>query len=229
MRLKFAIAGFLTLAMVNAPVLAEDEGASISGNVSFVSDYSFRGVSQTGLLPAVQGGFDYESESGFSFGTWASNVNYGDGTSQELDLYFGFSTELTEGTSLGVTVIQFEYPGEGENYDYQEIAASLDFSSISLGFVYSPAYLGVDDAHFTYLSAGYSTSLGESASLDLSIGLSDVDQDDFFGSENSYIDYSVGVSAPFYGVDVGVAIVGTDLDSGPESDARLILSIGKSL
>ena len=228
MRFKQVLSALSVLLLVGTATFAEED-SGFSGNVSLVSDYSFRGVSQTGLLPAVQGGFDYETEGGFSFGTWASNVNYGDGTSQELDFYVGYSTALTDSTSLGFTAIQLEYPGEGEYYDYQEFAASLDMSSFSLGFVYSPNYVGVDDLQFTYLSAGYSASLGESGSLDLSVGLNNFDNDEFLDGDSSYIDYSIGVSAPFQGIDVGVAVVGTDLDAGSDSDGRLILSLSKSL
>jgi hypothetical protein len=39
-----------------------------------VSDYIFRGISQTQRQPAIQGGFDYSHASGFYVGTWASNV-----------------------------------------------------------------------------------------------------------------------------------------------------------
>ena len=38
---------------------ATQASAEISGNVSIVSDYSFRGISQTGEKGAIQGGFDY--------------------------------------------------------------------------------------------------------------------------------------------------------------------------
>jgi len=45
---------------------------------------------------AVQGGLDYEHASGFYAGGWGSNVDFGDGTSYELDLYAGFSGSVEE-------------------------------------------------------------------------------------------------------------------------------------
>ena len=84
-------------------------GAEYSANVTLTSDYSFRGYSQTLRDPAIQGGFDVAFDSGFSVGTWASNVNFGE-TSMEWDLYVGWSKELREGVSLDVTAIYFDYP-----------------------------------------------------------------------------------------------------------------------
>ena len=206
--------------------LNAEEGDGFSANLTIASDYSFRGISQTGMLPAIQGGFDYVLDNGFSFGTWASNVNYGDNTSQELDLYFGYSQELNESATLGFTFVQYEYPGEGENYDYQEMQASLDLGSINLGVVYSPNYLGADDVAFTYLSAGFSRTLGEDVSFSASIGLNNADEV-IIGEEDSYFDFSVGVSAPFKGIDVGFQVVGTDTEEDA-GEARLIFSLGKT-
>lgn len=229
MRTKSVIAGIVAAALACTGVFAQDDdGGGFSGNVTLASDYSFRGVSQTGLLPAIQGGVDYDLGNGFSFGTWASNVNYDDGTSQELDLYVGFSTELNDSTSMSFTMIQLEYPGEGEGYDYQEYAASLDMNDLSLGFVYSPSYVGVDDWSFTYISVGYGTTLGENVSFSAAIGLSSADEIGNDG-DDSYVDYSVGFSVPVSGLDLGLTVVGTNLEDIDAAEGRLVFSIGKAL
>ncbi|MDD3529832.1 MAG: TorF family putative porin, partial [Gallionellaceae bacterium] len=64
-----ALCGLSTLSL---PVLAEDGPHSITGNLAFVSDYAFRGISQTDEDPAIQGGFDYAHASGFYLGVWGS-------------------------------------------------------------------------------------------------------------------------------------------------------------
>lgn len=46
----------------------------ITGNLGLVSDYRFRGISQTATRPAIQGGFDYAHASGIYAGTWASKL-----------------------------------------------------------------------------------------------------------------------------------------------------------
>ena len=121
----------LLKALAAAGVLAASgaTGAEYSANVTLASDYSFRGWSQTLRDPAIQGGFDVGFESGFSVGTWASTVNFGDtvgateprgGTSMEWDLYVGWSKELSEGLTLDLTAIYFDYPNERDALNYQE-------------------------------------------------------------------------------------------------------------
>jgi uncharacterized protein (TIGR02001 family) len=50
--------------------------AEISANVTLATDYTFRGISQTGERGALQGGFDWAGESGIYTGIWASNVDF---------------------------------------------------------------------------------------------------------------------------------------------------------
>ena len=52
--------------------------SAVSANVSFTSDYIWRGMTQSDG-PAIQGGFDYANDSGFYAGIWGSNVNFNDG------------------------------------------------------------------------------------------------------------------------------------------------------
>ena len=213
--------GFVT------PVAAED--AEFSANVAIASDYSFRGWSQTTRDPAIQGGFDYDFGNGFSVGTWASNVNFGDSTSMEWDLYFGFGGEVNDSTSWSASVIRFEYPSEGDALDYMEIHFGLDINSVSLGIAYSPSYLGDGGPTFFYPNISYSVSLSETASLDLGLGMSTADADSFFADgEDSYIDYSATITVPMAGLDLSFGLVGTNLDAGGDTDNRFVLSLAKS-
>ena len=63
--------------------------SAVSANVTFTSDYVWRGMTQSDG-PAIQGGFDFEDESGFYAGIWGSNVNFNDGAGSELDYYAGY-------------------------------------------------------------------------------------------------------------------------------------------
>ena len=76
-------------------MLAMPSFAAVSANVSFASDYVWRGMTQSDG-PAIQGGFDFESESGFYAGIWGSNVNFNDGAGSELDYYAGYGFSLGE-------------------------------------------------------------------------------------------------------------------------------------
>ncbi|WP_295881673.1 TorF family putative porin [uncultured Thiohalocapsa sp.] len=76
-----------TLAVVSlasmSTALAQDPW-SFSANIGAVSNYMWRGVTQTGDQAAVQGGLDVAHESGFYAGTWASNIDWDEGSSEEV-------------------------------------------------------------------------------------------------------------------------------------------------
>ena len=63
-------------------------------NVGAVTDYRYRGISQTRLEPALQGGADFAHKSGFYVGTWASSIKWikdaGGDADAEVDIYGGY-------------------------------------------------------------------------------------------------------------------------------------------
>ncbi|MCY4057111.1 MAG: TorF family putative porin [Gammaproteobacteria bacterium] len=204
--------------------------AEVAGNVTLTSDYSFRGWSQTGRDPAIQGGFDVSFEGGFSLGTWASNVNFGD-TSMEWDLYMGWSGEIADGMELGVQLIHFQYPND-TYLNYQAAAVSLSVGDFSVGVNYSPEYLAAPNETFFYPYASYSYGLTEEIGLDFSVGLNIAKSDDFFGGESEYIDYSLTASLQLGGASFGIGMVGTNLDEdacGRDCEARVFVSLSKDL
>ncbi|MGK0373761.1 MAG: hypothetical protein ACJA2E_000228 [Arenicella sp.] len=223
----------IIISSVTAAILASTTLASagdIEANVALSTDYVFRGFSQTNEDPAISGGFDYSFDNGFSVGTWASNVNFGEGTntSTELDFYAGYGFEVSEGVTVDLSYIYFAYPGETDGFNYSEFVASVSFSALSLGLVYSPDYFGSDDSAII-LNADYSVGLAENLGLDLHIGYSDVDADDFFDAgESSYIDYSAALTTSAAGVDFALTYYGTDLDDIDAADDRIVLSVGKA-
>ena len=220
----------LTAAVAMALAVPAAVAAEVSGNVTLTSDYSFRGWSQTSRDPAIQGGFDVAFEGGFSLGTWASNVNFGD-TSMEWDLYVGWSGEISDGMELGLQLIHFQYPNDTD-LNYQEAALSLTFGDFTVGLNYSPEYLAAPNETFFYPYASYSHSLTEEISLDFSVGLNIAKSDDFFGEDSEYYDYSATASVPFGGVSFGIGLVGTNLDEdacGADCEARVFVSLSKDL
>ncbi|MDB5810335.1 MAG: hypothetical protein JWN94_2457 [Betaproteobacteria bacterium] len=120
------------LAAAQAAPAAKPEEAkppyTLTGNVGLFSQYIFRGLSQTGRKPAVQGGFDYAHESGFYAGTWASNISwlkenatnavpgtvqgtYGEGGSMEMDFYGGYKWNLPNDFVVDLGTLYYWYPG----------------------------------------------------------------------------------------------------------------------
>jgi len=90
---------------------------TVSYNLGVVSDYRFRGVSQTSMAPAVQGGADFAHKSGVYLGVWASNVKWVkefNGATQgsaEVDVYAGFKTEVAKDVAIDLGAIAYKYPG----------------------------------------------------------------------------------------------------------------------
>ena len=227
MKFKKTIIGGLMLSAAVSTNYAS--AAEVEANVALATDYVFRGFSQTDEDPAISGGFDYSFDNGFSIGTWASNVNFGDDASAEIDLYAGYGFEIAQDTSLDLTYVYYVYPGETDALNYSEFQASVSFSNnVSLGLIYSPDYFGSDDSAII-LNADYSIGLSENFGLDLHVGYSDVDSDSFFDDgEDSYVDYSAALTTSTAGVDLALTYYGTDLDDIDAADDRIVVSISKS-
>jgi uncharacterized protein (TIGR02001 family) len=122
MRKTIIAASFVTA--LAAPGLAAAQAAAapasphtFTANMAVVTDYRFRGISQTFKKPALQGGFDYSHSSGFYVGNWNSNVNEGAGfpaNNLEMDFYGGWKKSWGDwGLDLGA--IYYYYPGSDAN------------------------------------------------------------------------------------------------------------------
>jgi uncharacterized protein (TIGR02001 family) len=119
---SFLPAAILSVALSPGLVLADEQPKvtevtkppyTLSANVYLVSDYFFRGITQTWGKPAIQGGFDFVHESGIFLGTWASNVsgNQFPGGSLEWDLYGGYNYKINDDITVGAGVLYYYYPG----------------------------------------------------------------------------------------------------------------------
>ena len=129
----------LVLAIATSLLPIAQAPSPLTGNLTFVGDYRFRGVSQTYTQPAVQAGVDYTSNIGAYAGTWGSNVSgnqFLNGASLELDLYGGYRWELGKlGLDLGGQY--YWYPSArynidpGDQYNTAEVYISTRFRQVS--------------------------------------------------------------------------------------------------
>lgn len=142
-----AIGAFAGMAL-SSPVLAQAEIPSeitVSGSATLVTDYRFRGVSQTDREMAVQGGITVTHDSGFYVGTWASNLSgwgtFG-GSNMELDLYGGYSKEVASGVTVDAGLTWYMYPGGADTTDFAEpyikVSGDLGPASLLVGVAYAP-------------------------------------------------------------------------------------------
>ena len=211
-------AGLIGLA---APASAQsDVDVDVAWNVGVVSDYVFRGFTQTSEDPAIQGGVDLTSVS-FYAGAWASNVDFGDDTDAEVDLYGGYRTEAG-GFALDFGAIGYLYVGEpdGADYNYAEFkaAASRAVGPATFGAAvyYSPDFFGADkEATYAEVNAAFSPAPKWTVSGALGKQWLDVSDD--------YTTWNVGVGYALTDkVGVDVRYHDTDVDGVPGAEDRIV-------
>ncbi len=226
MRNKLLLTGAVVASLgAAAPAMAAEpfgEGfGELSANVAFTNNYVFRGITQSDEQFALQGGFDYSHDLGIYLGIWGSSIDFNDGDEGELevDFYGGWAGSYNDiGIDLGV--IYYWYPGADDalDYDYVELAGSLsydfDMFSVAAGLNYSPNYFANSDT-FWYPHASIEFGLPYEFTLGASIGHNDIDDEASFGVED-YTDYSISLGYEFYGFDLSLAWIDTDLDEPTE-------------
>lgn len=231
-----------TALVFSAQLLQAEE---LSANVTFTSDYMFRGVSQTDNRGALQGGFDISFENGIWAGTWASSIDLEGITDSrtELDLYIGYSGEIgNSGVTFDVAAFHFEYEGPSEAADYQEYLFAVHINDLTLGLAYSPEYLGEalsdllgDKVTFLYPHADYTFSLPNDISLNLHAGWNEMSEEGALEpGEDNYVDWSVGVSKEYLGAEFSLNYIDSNIDNlwgikSDRADGRVVFAITKSL
>lgn len=252
-------------AVVNAADSSSDttdeSSVSLSANVAFVSDYRFRGWSQTATEAAVQGGFDLDFGNGAYAGVWASNVDFKVGEPEnegtmEMDVYAGYAGSFADtGIDYDFGYIYYGYPGSDSleqfasqskpAFDYQEVYGSLSVAGFTAGLSYSDDYW-LESGAFYYISLGYDYELPQGFNLALHYGLNNFEYTTsdsnlknaelaFLGDgEDSYSDWSVGVSKAFFGLNADLTYVATDVSDDAcwntdNCSDTLVFSLSKSL
>src|SRR5215213_5932913 len=106
-----AMAAATPAAAQDAP---ESDALTISGGATLVSDYRFRGISQTDKRFAVQGTLSVGHESGFYATVWGSSIDdyVYNGADQEIDLIGGYKKTFGD-TTVDVGLLYYYYPGSG--------------------------------------------------------------------------------------------------------------------
>ncbi|MCZ4303937.1 TorF family putative porin [Zoogloeaceae bacterium G21618-S1] len=222
--LKRSLCAAIALAGLTGTVLAED--SPISANVGFVSDYQYRGYSQTKENMAVQGGFDYAHASGFYAGVWGSNVSWLDEGSLEVDVYGGFKNTLGD-FGYDVGLLQYVYPGGkigGESADTTEayVGVSWKFLTFKYSYAFTDLFGATNSDGSQYFDLSASHEVGGGFTLGAHLGRQKIE------NGTSYNDWKVGVSKDYAGFSFGLNYVDTDVDNDDNADARVILSVSKS-
>ena len=190
----------LLLTMISLPSYSD-----VSANVSFATDYIWRGMTQSDG-PAIQGGYDFAAENGFYAGIWGSNVNFNDGAGSELDYYFGYSFEAG---SIGIDIgyIGYDYPKNNTGLDFEEIYVGFSMGDFGVLFAegqdqapdYAEISYAIGSVSFSYGEYDdYGDNLGISygfgcGSYDCALTYSDFSDDGYGGDEDALV-FSVSAS-----------------------------------
>lgn len=136
-----------------APASAPDPTflSAVTGNINVTSNYKFRGQDQgtlKGWSPAVQGGFDWSGLGGFYVGNWNSNISFAGNI--EMDFYGGYKGEIVKDVGYDVGVLQYYYPKNGGdiNFNTTELYAAVSYQWLSLKYsgTVSNDYFGIGKA-----------------------------------------------------------------------------------
>ncbi|MGE4240184.1 TorF family putative porin [Ramlibacter sp.] len=183
-------------------------------NVGAVTDYKYRGISQTRLKPALQGGIDFAHKSGFYLGAWGSSIKWikdgGGGADVEIDVYGGYKFNAGPvGMDLGVLTYNYPDHNLAISPSTQELYAAGTWGPATLKYSHSVSNLfGFANSKGSYyLDLSATFDLGSGWGITPHIGYQHVRRNSAF----SYTDYSVTLTKDFgNGFSASAALVDTD-------------------
>jgi uncharacterized protein (TIGR02001 family) len=202
-----------------APAAAPAPANSLTYNVGLVTDYRYRGISQSGLNPALQGGIDYSHTSGLYLGAWASTITWLTDANfkgrVEVDLYGGYKG--TAGPiSYDVGLLQYWYVGNNlapNNANTLEMYAAGTYGAYTAKYSHSLTNLfgaatptGGNTKGSGYLDLSATFDLGNGWGIVPHLGRQRVAG---WGAA-SYTDVSLTVTKEAYGLVFSGMLVGTD-------------------
>jgi uncharacterized protein (TIGR02001 family) len=194
---------------------------TLSFNAGAVSDYRYRGISQSRLKPALQGGVDYAHKSGFYLGAWGSSIKWikdlgASKGSVELDLYGGYKGELTKGLGYDLGVLRYEYVNNNLNPDANttEVYGALTYGVVTAKYSHSLTNLfgNANSKGSQYLDLSANFDLGGGFTLTPHVGRQLVNNNPTY----HYTDYSVTLAKDLgNGLSASLMVVDTNAQVTP--------------
>lgn len=232
MKLKSKSALALSALLASTALMAQTAPTpdyTLSYNVGVVSDYRFRGISQTSRDPALQGGVDLGHKSGLYLGVWGSHVKWikdyalaTDG-SLEIDVYGGFRGAINDKFSFDLGAIRYQYPNNNiaTSANTTELYAALTYgfatakySRSTTNFVANPDSKGSE-----YFEVAANFDLGNGFTLTPHIGRQTVPH--VANDAADYTDYSLTLGKDFgNGLSATLAAIGTNAEKAFYTDSK---------
>jgi uncharacterized protein (TIGR02001 family) len=202
----------------------------ISFNAAVTSEYRYRGISQTRMKPALQGGADWvNNPTGFYAGTWLSTIKWvkdggGDG-SVEWDVYAGKRGDLGSGFTYDVGGLGYLYPSNSlpTSANTFELYGQVGYGPATLKYSHSLTNLFgfADSKNSQYLDASINQDLGGDFTLNLHLGRQEVKNND----AASYTDWKVGITKDLGIAALSLAFFGTNTEAYYSPNGK---NLGKS-
>ncbi|TMH32924.1 MAG: hypothetical protein E6H66_13225 [Betaproteobacteria bacterium] len=139
---KFGVAGVLGLALFWC---AGTVFAQLSGTLSVLSDYRYRGISLSDNEPAFQLGLTYDDALGWYAGAFVSTVESAlyETHGVQAIAFAGYAWRMTSGLTVEAGA-DYSVVTAAPRFDYTEIYAGFAFQNITGRVYYSPRYFGSD-------------------------------------------------------------------------------------
>jgi uncharacterized protein (TIGR02001 family) len=220
------VPSLLTLSLLSVTGVAQAQAAesTLSFNAGVVSDYRYRGISQSRLEPAVQGGFDFADKSGFYVGAWGSSIKWIKDTpgatkgSTEIDLYGGYKSTVGD-LAYDVGFLRYEYlsnnyaSASGVNANTNEVYGGVTYGVFTAKYSHAISNLfgnaNSKNSYYVDLSAAF--DMGNGLTLTPHVGYQSVKN----VANASYTDYALTLAKDLgNGLSATVAVVGTNADEG---------------
>jgi uncharacterized protein (TIGR02001 family) len=213
-----------SLLSVNGIAQAQAAESTLAFNVGAVSDYRYRGISQSRLQPAVQGGFDYTDKSGFYVGAWGSTIQWIKDTpgagkgSVEVDLYGGYKSTVGA-LAYDVGFLRYEYlknnyaSASGVNANTNEVYGGVTYGVFTAKYSHAISNLfgNPNSKNSYYLDLSAAIDLGNGMTLTPHVGYQSVKN----VANATYTDYALTLAKDLgNGLSATVAVVGTNADEG---------------
>ena len=220
---------------------AQAQTLSSSGSLVVISDYLYRGISQTDEGPALQGSLTLGTDTGWYASAWGSNIKFGQG-SMELDISAGRSFKVAPDWTVDLGLMQYRYP-KGDNntdqFNFIEGYGKLLYQDWTFGLALTDDYFGTGVGKFWYLSADWNQHLTQSLQLQWHLGYNKfanaLEFNRFLASttedSSGYSDWAVKLVTTELGLSWSVGYAGTSVKSTACSeicDNRWLLSVSKS-
>jgi uncharacterized protein (TIGR02001 family) len=137
------LAALTGAALIGFLLEAPEACAQVSGSVSAVSNYRYRGVSLSHNDPAAQATLVYDHPQGWYAGAFASTVRIGYPTANEAQGIFfaGYAQTTSVGATWEAGIVYSGFTG-ATSYAYPELIVGARYDKATARIYYSPNYYG---------------------------------------------------------------------------------------